>query len=88
MIGTELNPEAHSELIKFLKNNIGCFAWSHEDMVDINPSIITHKLNMELTFTLVKQKRMKFMAERNQAINEEVQKLLDTWKIREVNYPY
>ncbi|KAJ9557881.1 hypothetical protein OSB04_012495 [Centaurea solstitialis] len=42
-----------------------CFAWSHEDMVGIDPNIISHKLNVDPTFKPVKQKRRKFAPERN-----------------------
>ncbi|KAJ9542724.1 hypothetical protein OSB04_029230, partial [Centaurea solstitialis] len=64
-----------------------CFAWSHEDMVGIDPNIISHKLNVDPTFKPVKQKRRKFAPERNKVINEEVENLLKTGKIREVKYP-
>ncbi|KAJ9542422.1 hypothetical protein OSB04_028928 [Centaurea solstitialis] len=64
-----------------------CFAWSHEDMVGIDPSIISHKLNVDPTFKPIKQKRRKFAPERNKMINDEVDNLLKTGKIREVKYP-
>ncbi|KAJ9555097.1 hypothetical protein OSB04_009711 [Centaurea solstitialis] len=64
-----------------------CFAWSHEDMVGIDPSIISHKLNVDPTFKPIKQKRRKFAPERNKVINDEVDNLLKTGKIREVKYP-
>ncbi|KAJ9545671.1 hypothetical protein OSB04_025378, partial [Centaurea solstitialis] len=57
-----------------------CFAWSHEDMVGIDPNIISHKLNVDPTFKPVKQKRRKFAPERNKVINEEVENLLKTGK--------
>ena len=56
-------------------------------MKGISPEVITHKLNADPSVKSVKQKRRKFTPERNQIINEEVQKLLDTGKIREVKYP-
>ncbi|KAJ9542393.1 hypothetical protein OSB04_028899 [Centaurea solstitialis] len=64
-----------------------CFAWSHEDMVGIDPDIISHKLNVDPSFKPVKQKRRKFAPERNKVINDEVDNLLKTGKIREVKYP-
>ncbi|KAJ9553525.1 hypothetical protein OSB04_017570 [Centaurea solstitialis] len=64
-----------------------CFAWSHEDMVGIDPSIISHKLNVDPTFKPIKQKRRKFAPERNKVINDEVDNLLKIGKIREVKYP-
>ncbi|KAJ9560505.1 hypothetical protein OSB04_005665 [Centaurea solstitialis] len=64
-----------------------CFAWTHEDMVGIDPDIISHKLNVDPTFKPIKQKRRKFAPERNKVINDEVDNLLKTGKIREVKYP-
>jgi hypothetical protein len=63
------------------------FAWSHEDMPGIDPSVIVHKLNVELRHRPVKQRRRTFATERNQAIVEEVEKLLEAGFIREVDYP-
>ena len=45
-IGTTLSPEIRTRLIKFLKENLDVFAWSHEDMPGISPKIIQHKLNV------------------------------------------
>ncbi|KAJ9557157.1 hypothetical protein OSB04_011771 [Centaurea solstitialis] len=64
-----------------------CFAWSHEDMVGIDPDIISHKLNVDPSFKPIKQKRRKFAPERNKVINDEVDNLLKIGKIREVKYP-
>ncbi|KAJ9556652.1 hypothetical protein OSB04_011266 [Centaurea solstitialis] len=69
------------------KEHSDCFAWSHEDMVGIDPNIISHKLNVDPTFKPIKQKRHKFAPERNKVINDEVDNLLKTGKIREVKYP-
>ncbi|KAJ9544296.1 hypothetical protein OSB04_024003 [Centaurea solstitialis] len=64
-----------------------CFAWSHEDMVGIDPNVISHKLNVDANFKPIKQKRRKFAPERNKVINDEVDNLLKTGKIREIKYP-
>ena len=45
-IGMTLSPEMRTRLIKFLKENLNVFAWSHEDMPGISPKIIQHKLNV------------------------------------------
>ena len=39
-IGTTLSPEIRTRLIKFLKENLDVFAWSHEDMPGISLKII------------------------------------------------
>ncbi|XP_074304069.1 uncharacterized protein LOC141638561 [Silene latifolia] len=66
--------------------NMDYFAWSHDDMVGIDPSVISHKLSVNPGCTPVHQKRRKFAAERNEVINKEVDSLLAAGKIREVSY--
>ena len=85
-IRADLPPQIRESLIQFLRNNKDVFAWSHEDMPGINPSIISHKLNINLTLRPVKQKRRVFAPERNDAIMKEVDKPLTTNFIREVFY--
>ena len=56
-------------------------------MGGIDPAVITHRLNINLSFKPVKQKRRSFSPERQKAIDEEVNKLLQAKAIREVEYP-
>ncbi|XP_074318385.1 uncharacterized protein LOC141655193 [Silene latifolia] len=67
--------------------SMDCFAWSHDDMIGIDPSIITHKLSVDPKHKPIQQRRRKFAAERNKVINQEVDSLLAAKKIREVKYP-
>ena len=60
--------------------------WSHDDMLGIDPSVITHRLSMYPSSKPVRQKKRVFAPERDKAINEEVQKLTTTQFIREVYY--
>ena len=62
------------------------FAWKQEDMGEVDPAVITHRLNVNPLFKLVKQKKRSFALERQKAINEEVGKLLQPKAIREVEY--
>lgn len=55
-------------------------------MTGISPDVITHELNADPEHKTVKQKRRKFTHERNQIINNEVQKRIETGKAREVKY--
>ena len=41
-IGTLANPTIRQELISFLKSNRDVFAWSHDDMPGIDPSVMVH----------------------------------------------
>ena len=45
-IGADLEGKIKKDLIRFLRENIDVFAWSHEDMSGIDPSVITHRLNI------------------------------------------
>ena len=56
-------------------------------MSRINPSVITHRLNMYPSSKPVRQKKRVFAPKRDKAIKEEVQKLTTAQFIREVNYP-
>ena len=86
-IGMTLSPEMRTKLVQFLKENLDVFAWSHEDMPGISPKVIQHKLNVDLERKPVQQRRRVFTPERNQAITNEVNKLLSIGFIREVYYP-
>ncbi|KAJ9557256.1 hypothetical protein OSB04_011870 [Centaurea solstitialis] len=86
-VGATLTSDMKNSILSFLLEHSDCFAWSHEDMVGINPDIISHKLNEDPSFKPVKQKRRKFAPECNKVINDEVDNLLKTGKIREVKYP-
>ena len=56
-------------------------------MPEINLSVITHQLNVHPSSKPIRQKKRVFALERNNAINEEVQKLTTVKFIREVYYP-
>ena len=86
-VGVDLERKIKEDLVQFLKKNIDVFAWSHEDMPGIDPSVITHRLNVCPSFKLVRQKKRVFAPERDNAIKNEVQKLMAAKFIREVYYP-
>ena len=86
-IGSKLAEDLKSLLIHFLRQNKDVFVWKQEDTGGIDPTIITHRLNLNPSFKPVKQKRRSFAPERQKTINEEVGKLLQAGAIREVEYP-
>ena len=59
-IGTLASWSVRQALTAFLRANQDVFAWSHEDMPGIDPSIIVHKLNVLPSFPLVRQKKRVF----------------------------
>ena len=55
-VGMTMSVDMKKKLIQFLKENLDDFAWSHEDMPDISPKLIQHKLNVDLKKKLVQQR--------------------------------
>ena len=86
-IGSSLPAQIEEDLIGFLKAKRSTFAWKPEDMKGISKNIITDKLGVDPCFRPIHQKRRKFAPERNQIIQEEVERLLKTGMIREVHFP-
>ena len=86
-IGTKMDGTIRESMIKFLKSNLDVFAWTHDNMPGIYPATICHKLNVNPSIRPIKQKRRVFAPDRNQAISDEVEKLLTARFIREVFYP-
>ena len=50
-MGTLASQPIRQALAAFLKTNQDMFAWSHEDMPEIDPSVIVHRLNMNLALS-------------------------------------
>jgi hypothetical protein len=86
-IGTKMDNRLRESMIKFLKDNSNVFTWTHEDMPGIDPLAICHRLNVDPSIRPIKQKKRVFAPDRNQAISDEVEKLLTVGFIREVYYP-
>ena len=86
-MGTLANPTVRQDLANFLRMNQDIFAWSHEDMPGIDPSVIVHRLNVNPDSSLIRQKKRVFAQEQDKAVAEEVRKLLEAGFIREVYYP-
>ena len=85
-VGADLEGKIKEDLVQFLKKNIDVFAWRHEDIPSIDPSVITHHLNICPSSKSVQQKKRVFAPERNNAIKDEGQKLIVAKFIREVYY--
>ena len=45
-IGTSMEEKTTQDLVQVLRENNDVFAWSHEDMPGIDPSVVTHHLNV------------------------------------------
>ena len=85
-VGISMEEKTKQDLVQFLRKSIDIFAWSHEDILGIDPSVITHCLNVYPSSKPVRQKKRVFAPERDNAIKEEVQKLTTVEFIWEVYY--
>ena len=62
-IGTSMEEKTKQDLIQFFRKSIYVFAWSHENMPGIDPSVITHHLNVYPSSKPVHQKKRVFAPE-------------------------
>ena len=54
-IGTSMEEKTKQGLVQFLQKSINVFAWSHEEMLGIDPSVISHCLNVSPSYKPVRQ---------------------------------
>ena len=59
-MGTLASLPIRQALAAFLRMNQDVFAWSHEDMLGIDPSIIVHRLNVNPASSPIQQKKRVF----------------------------
>ena len=62
-IRTSMEKKTKQDLIQFFRKSIYVFAWSHENMPGIDPSVITHHLNVYPSSKPVHQKKRVFAPE-------------------------
>ncbi|GJV82340.1 hypothetical protein Tco_1522238 [Tanacetum coccineum] len=85
-IGSTLTEKGRKELCSLLKQNLDIFAWKPADMTGVPRSIVEHRLNIREECSPVRQKKRGQAPERNKAIQEEVEKLVDAGIMKEVHY--
>lgn len=86
-IGSVLNSEIKDALIKLLREFEDVFAYTVEEMLGIDHEVAVHRLNIEPGQKPIRQKKRHLGPARNQAVDQEVQKLLKSKFIRETYYP-
>ncbi|CAN1139542.1 Transposon Ty3-I Gag-Pol polyprotein, partial [Linum perenne] len=86
-VSSYLSDDKKQELVKLLREFSHLFAWLPSDMPGIAPDIIKHSLAIEPGSRPVQQKRWNICRERQQAVANEVEKLLKAGFIKEVQYP-
>ncbi|KAL2235115.1 UNVERIFIED_CONTAM: Retrovirus-related Pol polyprotein from transposon [Sesamum indicum] len=84
-IGSSLN-EGEMAMINFLRKNADMFAWSPSNFTGIDPEVIVHRLNVDPTVRPVQQRKRTFNNDKNDAIRQEVEKLLKAGYVSEVQY--
>ncbi|GJT92868.1 reverse transcriptase domain-containing protein [Tanacetum coccineum] len=67
------------------KQNLDIFAWKPADMTGVPRNIAEHRLNIREGYSPVRQKKRGQAPERNKAIQEEVEKLVDAGIMKEVD---
>ncbi|GJS41644.1 reverse transcriptase domain-containing protein [Tanacetum coccineum] len=86
MIGSTLIEEGRNKLCDLLQRNLDVFAWKPADMTSVPRHIAEHRLNIREGCPPVRQKRRGQAADRKQAIQKEVEKLIDADIMKEVHY--
>ncbi|GJV81417.1 reverse transcriptase domain-containing protein [Tanacetum coccineum] len=84
--GQREKTKGRKELCSLLKQNLDIFAWKPADMTGVPRSIAEHRLNIREECSPVRQKKRGQAPERNKAIQEEVEKLVDAGIMKEVHY--
>ncbi|URD77573.1 Retrotransposon protein [Musa troglodytarum] len=86
-VGSELDAQEQAQLISFLQQNADIFAWTPADIPGVDPKVSQHHLCISPTVRPVKQRPRAQAPERQQAVREEVERLLAAGFIEEVKYP-
>lgn len=64
-------------LIEILQENIGQFAWSYQDMLEIDPNLVVHHLAVDLKLKPVKQKLQKMHPKVTLLVKADLEKMLE-----------
>lgn len=79
-------PSDKGALKNFLVKHANVFAWSHKDICGIKTTIIQHNLYVNPESKNIKKKWRTFSRKKNAAITEEVDRLMATNFMLEVQY--
>ena len=86
-IGRELSSADWTELINFLTSNVDVFAWDPYEVPRVDPDYIQHRLNVDPRSKPVQQKARRSAPIHAEAVQKEVERLLQAGAIRELHYP-
>ncbi|GKD66768.1 reverse transcriptase domain-containing protein, partial [Tanacetum coccineum] len=85
-IGSTLTEKERKELCALLRQNLDVFAWNPANMTGVPRHIAEYRLNVQEGCLPIRQKKRGQAPERNRAIQEEVEKLVDAEIMKEVHY--
>ncbi|GJU20530.1 reverse transcriptase domain-containing protein [Tanacetum coccineum] len=85
-IGSTLTKEGQKALCDLLRRSLDVFAWKPADITGVPRHIAEYRLNVREGCSPVRQKKRSQAPERNKAIQEEVEKLVDAGIMKEVHY--
>nr|GEU37723.1 ribonuclease H-like domain-containing protein [Tanacetum cinerariifolium] len=77
MVRSTFTEEGLNKLCDLLQRNINLFAWKPANMTGVQRHVAEHRLNIREGCPSVRQKRRSQVADRNQAIQKEVDKLVN-----------
>ncbi|PKA59567.1 hypothetical protein AXF42_Ash018034 [Apostasia shenzhenica] len=83
-ISFSMNANQQADVTALLSEYIDVFAWSPEDISEVDRATCEHHLNISADATPIKQKKRVMAGERQSAVEEEVNKLLKAGYIRKV----
>ncbi|VFQ85179.1 unnamed protein product [Cuscuta campestris] len=86
-IGKTLPCRLKEQLMGVLRSFRILFAWGPEDMPGVNPKIICHRLAVDPTHKLIKQKKCFLSSERREFVTKQVATLQSIGHIQGVRYP-
>jgi hypothetical protein len=87
LIGSKLSTTDREQLLQLLMSNQDVFTWSVYDALGVSPDLACHILNISPEHKPIAQKRQKLAPERAAIVLEEVERLLESGAIQEVQYP-
>ena len=86
-VGIGMTTLVRDELVALLRDYQDIFAWSYQDMPGLNPSIMQHRLPLNPSCSLVKQKLRRMKPEMSLKIKEEVKRQFDASFLTVARYP-
>ena len=86
-VSMSMTTPIRDELVALVRDYQDIFAWSYQDMLSLNPSIVQHRLPLNPGCSPVKQKLKRMKPEMSLKIKEEFKKQFDVGFLAVARYP-